>query len=92
VLERLKHKRHPAALPPSHGERQPGEMLRRLERAAENLNPILIIIVIGLVIMDLSVFAALELRQLPLWHISAASGNPPAKPLTFTEVIGLPRR
>jgi hypothetical protein len=57
VLERLKPKMQPT--PPR------GELLRRLDRAAENLNPLLLIIVVGLIILNLSVFAALELSRLP---------------------------
>lgn len=57
VLERLKPKMQPT--PPR------GELLRRLDRAAENLNPILLIIVVGLVILNLSIFVALELSRLP---------------------------
>jgi hypothetical protein len=67
-------------------------LLRRLDAAAENLNPFLIVIVIGLAILDLSVFAALELRNLPLWHVSATSDDAPPKPLTLGEAIGLPGR
>jgi hypothetical protein len=36
-------------------------LTRRLERAADDLNPILIIIVIGLAILNFSVFTALRL-------------------------------
>jgi len=42
-----------------------GDFLSRLDRSAENLNPILLLVVIGLAILDLSVFAALELSRLP---------------------------
>jgi hypothetical protein len=38
----------------------------RLERAAGDINPFLIVIVIGLAILVLSVFMALELPRLPL--------------------------
>jgi hypothetical protein len=67
VLERLKQKRHPNTMRRvlSRGERRRGEILRRLDRAAESLNPILLVMIMGLVILDLSVFAALELSRLP---------------------------
>ena len=67
-------------------------VLRRLDRVAENLNPVLIVIVIGLAILDFSVFAALELRQLPLRQISDTSDSVPTGPLTLGDAIGLPRR
>ena len=66
-------------------------VLRRLDRVAENLNPVLIAIIIGLTILDLSVFAALELRQLPLRRISDTSDAVPTGPLTLGQAIGLPR-
>lgn len=67
-------------------------LLRRLDVAAENLNPILIVIVIGLAILDFSVFAARELRNVPLRHVSATSDDAPARPLGFGAAIGLPQR
>ncbi len=39
-------------------------MLQRVEHAAYALNPFLLVIVIGLAILDVSVFAALELHRL----------------------------
>jgi hypothetical protein len=67
-------------------------LLRRLDRIAEDINPVLIALIIGLAILDLSVFAALELRNLPLRQISDTSDAVPPKPLTLGEAIGLPRR
>lgn len=66
--------------------------LHRLDRAAENLNSFLIVIVIGLTILYLSVFAALELRQLPLRQIPDTSDAVSTGPLTLGDAIGLPRR
>ncbi|HEV2189076.1 MAG TPA: hypothetical protein VGR70_17835 [Stellaceae bacterium] len=66
--------------------------LRRLDRMAENLNPVLIAIIIGLTILDVSVFAALELRKLPLRQISDTSDAVSTGPLTLGDAIGLPRR
>ena len=66
--------------------------LRRLEDAAENLNPILIVIIIGLGILNFSVFAALELRNLPLRPISAAADDAPATPIAFGPAMGLRHR
>jgi hypothetical protein len=39
-------------------------MLQRIEQTADALNPFLLVIVIGLAILDVSVFAALELHRL----------------------------
>ena len=48
----------------SHDGHRFREMLQRIERAADHLNPFLMVIVIGLAILDASIFAALELHQL----------------------------
>jgi hypothetical protein len=50
----------------SHWGRWPQPMLRRLERAAGAINPFLIMIAIGLVILDLSCLLALRLARMPL--------------------------
>jgi hypothetical protein len=65
--------------------------LSRLDAAAENLNPFLIVIVIGLALLNFSVFAALELRNLPLRQISDTSDAVPPNPLTLGEAIGFSR-
>jgi hypothetical protein len=52
----------------SHWGRWPQPMLRRLERAAGDINPFLIVIAIGLVVLDLSCFLALQVARLPLRH------------------------
>lgn len=62
-------------------------LLRRLDDAAENLNPVLLLIIIGLVILNFSVFAALELRQLPLRVTDAH-----ATPFTLGQAVGQPQR
>ena len=41
-------------------------LLRRLERAVDGLNAILVVVALGLALLDLSVAAALELPHLPL--------------------------
>ena len=51
-----------AGLPPGHERREP--VLRRIERAAQELNPFLLLIVIGLAILDGSVYMALRLAQM----------------------------
>jgi hypothetical protein len=51
---------------PPHGDRSQDPILRRLDRAAKDLNPVLALIVIGLAILDFAVFTALELPRLPL--------------------------
>jgi hypothetical protein len=53
-------------LSPPDGTRRHEPILRRLERAADELNPFLIVIVIGLSLLDFSVFTALWVAQLPL--------------------------
>lgn len=69
MLERLKQMRHSATMrrEPTRGARRRGEIMRQLDRTAESLNPILLVIVIGLIILNLSAFAALELPRLPLY-------------------------
>jgi len=42
------------------------DMLQRIERVADILNPFLAVIVIGLALLDASVFAALEWPRLPV--------------------------
>jgi hypothetical protein len=79
MLESRRRKSQPVIAP----------LLRRLDRVAEDMNSVLIAIVIGLAILDFSVFGALELRNLPLRH---ASGDAPTRPLTLGEAIGLPQR
>ena len=48
------------------GDRPIEPLMRRLERAAQDLNPILLIIVLGLAVLNFSVYAALCLA--PLSH------------------------
>jgi len=62
-------------------------LLRRLDVAAENLNPILIVIIIGLSILDFSAFAALEVRHLTL-HLS---GSGLMQPPSLGQAIGMPQ-
>ena len=54
----------------SHWGRWPQPVLRRLERAAGAINPFLIVIAIGLVVLDLSCLLALQLARIPLRHAS----------------------
>jgi hypothetical protein len=51
---------------PPPQDRRGEAILRRLDRVAGDLNPILLATTIGLAILDFSVFAALELSRLPL--------------------------
>ena len=62
-------------------------LLRRLDHAAEQLNPILLLIIVGLGILNFSVFAALEIRKLPLRPLRVP-GDATATALT----AGLPQR
>ncbi len=62
-------------------------LLRRLDDAAEHLNPFLLLIIIGLGILNFAVFAALELRNLPLRVTDAH-----AAPFTLGQAIGRPQR
>jgi hypothetical protein len=50
----------------SHDGHRLRDMLQRVERAADVLNPFLVVIVIGLAVLDASVFAALEWPRLPV--------------------------
>jgi hypothetical protein len=54
----------------SHWDRWPQPMLRRLERAAGDINPFLVVIAIGLLILYLSCLLALQLAHLPLRRAS----------------------
>jgi len=45
----------------SQGDRLEEPLMRRLERVARDLNPILLVIIIGLAVLDFSVFTALRL-------------------------------
>jgi hypothetical protein len=49
----------------SHGDRLQEPLMRRLERASADLNPILVVIIAGLAILNFSVYAALQLAPLP---------------------------
>ncbi len=82
-------------MPESRGRKSPPTtqpLLRRLDDAAEHLNPILIVIVIGLAILNFSVFAALELRNLPLRHVPVTSDDAPPSTPALGTAIGLPQR
>ena len=81
------------------GIRFPGVVFRRIDEAdakidiglawhPENLNPILIVIIIGLSILDFSAFAALEVRHLTL-HLS---GSGLMQPPSLGQAIGMPQR
>jgi hypothetical protein len=50
----------------SHDGHRLRDMLQRVERAADVLNPFLVVIVIGLAVLDVSVFAALQWLRLPV--------------------------
>jgi hypothetical protein len=50
----------------SHDGHRLRDMLQRIERAADILNPFLVVIVIGLAMLDISVFAALVWPRLPV--------------------------
>jgi len=50
----------------SHEGHRLRDMVRRVDRAAEALIPFLVVIVIGLALLDASVFAALEWPRLPV--------------------------
>jgi len=70
---------------PSREQHRRGAALRRLENAAERLNPILLLIVIGLVILDLSVFAAIELSRLRPSH--AAMSRPAIPAMLLSRIV-----
>jgi len=50
----------------SQQRRRPGMVVSRLDRVAKQLNPILIVIALGLAVLNVSVFAALRLSRLHL--------------------------
>jgi hypothetical protein len=50
----------------SHDGHRLRDMWQRVERTADVLNPFLVVIVIGLALLDVSVFAALEWPRLPV--------------------------
>jgi hypothetical protein len=52
--------------PDAHDGGRLREMPRRIEQTADELNPFLLVIVIGLAILDCTVLAALELPRLSL--------------------------
>jgi hypothetical protein len=66
-----------------------GQALRRLERAAGLMNPFLLVIAIGLLVINLSCYAALELGR--MHSLRGGSGNAkPAPVLGQTPITGLP--
>ena len=71
--------------------------LRRLDRAAKRLNPLLAMIVIGLALLDISCYAALELGRLRaplLWpgHQRVALPPSPLVPSPVVLATQLPRQ
>ena len=50
---------------PQH-ERSHEPFLRRLEQAAEKMNPFLIVLVAGLAVLNFSVYISLQLPRLPV--------------------------
>ena len=57
--------------PQSHWARWPWPMLQRLDRAAGEINPFLMMIAIGLVVVELSCLLALQVARLPLQRAGA---------------------
>ena len=51
---------------PSQQRRRPGTVVSRLDRVAKQLNPILVVIALGLAVLNISVFAALRFSRLHL--------------------------
>ena len=76
---------------PPHGDGWQRQILHRFERSSEDLNPILLLIVIGLAILDFSVFAALELSRLPLRPARASQIERDAPPLAQSAIVRLPQ-
>ena len=72
------------------GARLQSAGLRRLERAAGLINPFLLVIAIGLLVIDVRCYAALELGR---WHSPRSGSSQLARPAPVpgeTAVIGLP--
>ena len=51
---------------PGPKERSHEPLLRRLEQAAEKMNPFLILLAAGLAVLNFSVYMALQLPRLPV--------------------------
>ena len=66
-------------------------ILERLDRVAQQLNPLLIVIVIGLAILNISCYAALEIGRLHAQRLGVAEHAAPAVALYQSAVTGLPQ-
>lgn len=66
-------------------------LLFRLERAARLMNPFLLVIALGLLVINVSCYAALEVGRLHARHHPADSFEGASPPLGQMAVIGLPR-
>jgi Co/Zn/Cd efflux system component len=70
--------------------RSQGQALRRLERAAALMNPFLLVIAIGLLVINLSCYAALELGRMHSLRGGPSQVVNPAPVLGQTAVTGPP--
>src|SRR3981189_2886172 len=60
-------------------------LMRRLDRVAGEINPFLLIVVVGLVILNLTCFVALTVSQLPITRIKP---DPSISPSAMTIKVG----
>jgi len=60
-----------------HEDRVREPLMRRLERAAADLNPILVVIVVGLLILNFSVYSALQLAPLAPQNVQSSPAAAP---------------
>jgi len=66
-------------------------LLLRLERAARLMNPFLMVIALGLLVVNVSCYVALEIGRLHVRHHAADRIEEANPPLGEMAVIGLPR-
>ena len=76
---------------PSQQHRRPGAVVGRLDRVAKQLNPILIVIALGLAVLNVSVFAALRLSRLHLRPARIGQVLDQHPPVSQTATWGLPQ-
>jgi hypothetical protein len=75
--------------PSPRGSFSPGRLFRRLDRAAAQLNPILMVIVVGLLVLNLIGAALALVSQLPITRVQCASVVSPGAAPTEAEPIAM---
>ena len=64
--------------PSPRGSFSPEKLFRRLDRAAAHLNPILMVVVVGLLLLNLIGAALVLVSHLPITRMQSASVAPPS--------------